>query len=331
MNTNKVCLFVMMLAAAFVSAFAAEGGRALAAELGDGGYWRGVPGARAEVATPENARNINPFRGVPSARGGVAVNWDNSGNGYGVPSARGEVATRSGRGDAGTYSDGWTVRVMSMHELERLGDRDWDLSPSYAKRLLARLNARDFDYIDADIRNGRPIKVPNNFSAFKSWTPLPRYIAEVASLPRFILIAKDIPFIGWYENGRLVGDSYICIGRMDDWTLPGVYTVKEKDVDHVSRSYPNAYGEPAPMPWALRIYGLIWIHAGDIVGPHCSHGCINLPMEPAVRLFEWAARGTPVVIVDALNDTPTVLARNRSNCSLYASVCAMPAPARRNG
>lgn len=242
----------------------------------------------------------------------------------GVPGSRVESSTRPGREGVSARSDGWTVRVMTTRELERLGDRDWDMSPSFARRLLARLNARDFDYIDEDIRNGRPIKVPNNFSAFKNWTPLPGYIPEVASVPRFILIAKDIPFIGWYERGRLVGDSYICIGRQDNWTSPGVYTVKEKDIDHVSRSYPNAYGEPAPMPWALRIYGLIWIHAGDIVGPRCSHGCINLPMEPAVRLFEWATPGTPVVIVDALGDAPTVLARNRSNCSLFASACALP-------
>ncbi|MEM5789669.1 MAG: hypothetical protein AAGU11_20335, partial [Syntrophobacteraceae bacterium] len=72
-------------------------------------------------------------------------------------------------------TSGWTIRVITRQELERLGQRDWDLSPSYAKRLLARLNARDFDYIDEDIRQGRAIRVPNNFSAFKSWTPLPRY------------------------------------------------------------------------------------------------------------------------------------------------------------
>ena len=43
---------------------------------------------------------------------------------------------------------------------------------------------------------------------------------------------------------------------------------------------------------AVGIEGLetVWIHAGDIVGGYCSHGCINLPIFPAMKLFEWASR-----------------------------------------
>ena len=229
------------------------------------------------------------------------------------------------RGSSSRGAAGWTERVLTQQELERLGERDWDLSPSFAKRLLARLNVRDFDYIDEDIRNGRPIKVPNDFTAFKSWTPLQRYIPEVSQLPKFILIAKDTPFIGWYENGRLAGDTYICIGRQDDWTIAGIYSVLEKDIDHVSRSYPNAYGEPAPMPWALRIYQTVWIHAGDITRGHCSHGCVNLRMFSAMELFDWATPGTPVLIVDSLHDISVVVANNRFNCTLFVSSCSLPA------
>ncbi len=219
----------------------------------------------------------------------------------------------------------WSVRVITEKELDRLGQKDLDLSPSYAKRLLARLNVRDFDYIDQDIRNGRPIKVPSDFRLLKTWTPLPGYIPEMAGTPKFILIAKDLSYIGWYENGRMAGNTYICIGREDDWTRAGLYTVKEKDIDHVSRSYPNAWGEPSPMPWALRIYETVWIHAGDIERSHCSHGCINLPIFPAQKLFDWARTGTPVLIVESMRDVPTVMAKNKSDCSLFASACSGPA------
>ncbi len=216
----------------------------------------------------------------------------------------------------------WTQRVINEKELEGIAQRDMDLSPSASRRLLAKLNARDFDYIAQDIQDGKPIKVPNDFTALKSWTPLDKYISDVADLPRFILIVKDVPYIGWYEKGKLVGDTYICVGKVNHTTAEGLYTVKEKDLHHVSRSYPNAYGEPAPMPWALRIYGTVWIHAGDIKNGHCSHGCINLPIFPAMKLFEWATPGTPVLIVDSLGAIPSVLARNRSNCTLHASVCS---------
>lgn len=216
---------------------------------------------------------------------------------------------------------GWSYRVISQKELERLSEKDADLSPSASLRILAKLNARDFDYIAEDIRMGRPIKVPHNFSRFKDWTPLYKHIPDVADLPRFILIVKDIHYIGWYQRGNLVGDSYICIGKDGSRTDAGLFRVLEKDSDHVSRSYPNAWGEPAPMPYALRIYGLVWIHAGDIVQGRCSHGCVNLPILPAMQLFDWATTGTPVIIVESLRDVPSVLAANRSSCTLRASLC----------
>ncbi len=244
--------------------------------------------------------------------------------GIGTAKAEQDVAQHKSNG-------AWTKRVMSEKELERLYQRDVNLNPSASLRILARLNARDFDYIAQDIRDGKPIKVPNDFDAFRTWTPLQKQISDVADLPKFILIVKDIPFIGWYENGRLIGDSYICVGKVEGTTREGLYTVKEKDVSHVSRSYPNAWGVPAPMPWALRVYDTVWIHAGDIVGGYCSHGCINLPIFSAMKLFDWATPGTPVLIVDSLATVPSVLANNRSNCTLHTSVCMGPRRAAAGG
>ncbi len=122
----------------------------------------------------------------------------------------------------------WTQRVINEKELEGISKRDMDLSPSASRRLLAKLNARDFDYIAQDIRDGKPIKVPNDFTAFKSWTPLEKYIPDVADLPKFILIVKDVPYIGWYERGKLVGDTYICVGKVDSTTGRGALYRKGK-------------------------------------------------------------------------------------------------------
>jgi lipoprotein-anchoring transpeptidase ErfK/SrfK len=54
------------------------------------------------------------------------------------------------------------------------------------------------------------------------------------------------------------------------------------------------------MPWALRIYGTVWIHAGDVTRGYCSPGCIVLPLETAEQLFDWADMGTAVLIVESL-------------------------------
>jgi hypothetical protein len=209
----------------------------------------------------------------------------------------------------------WRMRVISDREINSISRRDPELSPSAIRKILARLNVRAPYYIEEDIQKGRPLKVPNNFSAFKHWTPLPKRIPEIAHIPKFILVMKDIPYVGWYEKGQLVGDTHACIGRMQGWTKSGVYRVLDKDVDKFSRSYKNAYGDPAPMPWALRIYGLVWIHAGDITGGNCSRGCINLPMFPAMALFDWAQKGTPVLVAESMYDLERVIAHNRARRS----------------
>jgi lipoprotein-anchoring transpeptidase ErfK/SrfK len=212
---------------------------------------------------------------------------------------------------------GLTVRVVTKDELERVSRKDPELSPSMCKQILANLNARASYYIEEDIEAGRPIKAPNDFEAYKNWTPLRHRIPQLATVPQFILIAKDVHFIGWYEKGKMVGTSYICVGKEDDWTRAGLYLVREKDIDHVSRSYKNAYGVPAPMPFALRAYEHVWIHAGDIEHGNCSHGCINLPLMPAKELFSWANVCTPVLIVQSMKDVDPVLAQDKSRMLLF--------------
>lgn len=229
------------------------------------------------------------------------------------------------------HRDGWTNRVVDERELSDLTERDPQLSYSISKQILARLNVRAPYYIDQDIREGRPLKVPNDFSLYKNWSPMPREIPEAYSIPKFILVVKDIPFIGWYEYGRLVGDSFICIGKSDGWTRAGIYRVRDKDIDHVSGSYDNAFGVPAPMPWALRIYGHVWIHAGDISGGYCSHGCINLPLMPAQALYAWADFDTVVIVTESMGTLQTVFDNNRSNCVLYADTCDLKRGANNKG
>lgn len=203
----------------------------------------------------------------------------------------------------------WAMRPVSTQELEMWAEKDPDLSPRACLEILSRLNLKGYLYIKKDIEQRRPLKVPNDFSAYLAWTPMPRRIAHVGEEARFILIVKDIPFLGWYERGSLKGDTHICIGKKPGWTKVGSYRVQEKDVDHISASYRNAYGSPAWMPFAMRIYERVWIHAGDITSGYCSHGCINLPLETAARLFKWAEPGTLVLIVESLEDLPQAFDR----------------------
>lgn len=200
------------------------------------------------------------------------------------------------------YDMEWKFRAVTEADLDRAFKLDYDISPSRASRILAKLNSKDFDHIQEDIKNKVPMKVPNDFRAYKTWSPLPGYISSVSKYPQFIIVVKSYPYIGWYAYGKLVDSTYGSIGKPGNDTRVGSYYVLEKDVDHVSRSYRLSSGRPAPMPYALRIYGTVWLHAGDIRKGDQSHGCINLPIFSAIDLYKWAVVGTPVVVVNTLSE-----------------------------
>lgn len=220
-----------------------------------------------------------------------------------APAQPGSKASQSPKASAKqTAKDLATVhRVITEKELRQLGDKDPDLEFYHALEILCRLNKKDKEYIREDMKKKRPITVPKNFAAYKDWSPLPRTISGVSKFPKLILVVKNIPFLGWYQNGKLVGDTYICIGKMNTWTKRGIYRVNQKDANHMS-TYPNAYGYPSFMPWALHVYERVWIHAGDVIGPNCSHGCINVPIAYSEKLFNWTDIGTGVVITESLKD-----------------------------
>lgn len=202
-----------------------------------------------------------------------------------------------------------TQRPLHENELTELCMERAGLELPKCWEILARLNTKDVRYIKEDLKRGNILKVPNNFKAHSNFSPLPARLPLEPNPDKFILIVKNIPFLGWYEKGRLVGDTHICIGKKSSWTRTGKFKVLAKDIDHVSKSYRSAYGYPALMPWALKIYGHVWIHGGDVVGGYCSHGCINLPLSAAEALFSWADLGTKVLIVESLGDLDTDLAK----------------------
>jgi hypothetical protein len=194
----------------------------------------------------------------------------------------------------------WTERVISEQELLDLERSDASLDLNTCREILARLNVKEPFYIRQDIRQGARLKVPRDFNAYRDWTPLPVRLPSELSGPKLILVVKDSAFIGWYESGVLIGDSQACTGCSGQDTKAGLYRVEEKDAEHTSSSYQNDYGTRAWMPFSLRVYEAVWIHAGNVFGARCSHGCVILPIEKAEVLFRWAEPGTPILIVEKL-------------------------------
>ena len=95
-----------------------------------------------------------------------------------------------------------------------------------------------------------------------------------------------------YRNGILIGATTVSTGRPGHLTPTGVFTVLQKQREHRSTIY-----DGAPMPYMERLtWGGIALHAGGLPGYPESHGCIHLPTEFALMLFDISPNGMTVVI-----------------------------------
>jgi lipoprotein-anchoring transpeptidase ErfK/SrfK len=134
-----------------------------------------------------------------------------------------------------------------------------------------------------------------------------------------ILIDLDDQHAYLYAGPYVALTAPVSTGREGHGTTPGRYSVLEKDLDHRSGVYgaycttgniivrpdvdvrkdprpPGTHFVGAPMPYFLRIYGGVGMHAGYLPGYPASHGCIRMPEGKARRFFEAVRVGTPVVI-----------------------------------
>jgi hypothetical protein len=111
--------------------------------------------------------------------------------------------------------------------------------------------------------------------------------------PLVVLVSINEQFAYVYRNGVLIGYCPVATGKPGHETPTGVFTILEKDKDHVSSIY------KAAMPYTERLtWSGISLHAGSIPGYPNSHGCIHLPYEFSRLLFELEHLGGTVVIAD---------------------------------
>lgn len=114
-----------------------------------------------------------------------------------------------------------------------------------------------------------------------------------------------------YRNGVAIGVSTVSTGTKGYATPTGIFTVLQKDADHVSNLY-----EDAAMPFMQRLtWDGIAMHAGNLPGYPASHGCIRMPLAFARLLFGITKMGITVVITDdalvpVVVATPALLKRD---------------------
>jgi lipoprotein-anchoring transpeptidase ErfK/SrfK len=99
-----------------------------------------------------------------------------------------------------------------------------------------------------------------------------------------------------WEGGKLVYTTRISTGKRSTPTPVGTYWINSKYRTHRMRG--RGYDIPN-VPYAMYFYRGYAIHGAfwhNRFGTPVSHGCVNLPVKQARRLYAWTSLGTPVVV-----------------------------------
>lgn len=120
------------------------------------------------------------------------------------------------------------------------------------------------------------------------------------------------------NSGRVVLSTPISSGRYGHLTETGSFRIIEKERSHFSTMYGkivDARGRtivsdadadmpvprggkfiPSPMSYFMRFDNATGMHAGYLPGYAASHGCVRLPKENAIAIFNAVDVGTPVTV-----------------------------------
>jgi chemotaxis protein histidine kinase CheA len=116
----------------------------------------------------------------------------------------------------------------------------------------------------------------------------PRHAGE----PIMAIVSIKSQKVTIYDADGWVLRAPVSTGTAGRETPPGVFSVVQKDKDHRSSLYDDAW-----MPHMLRItWNGIALHGGPLPGYAASHGCVRMPFGFAEKLFDKVRIGTRVII-----------------------------------
>jgi L,D-transpeptidase catalytic domain len=113
-----------------------------------------------------------------------------------------------------------------------------------------------------------------------------------AGAPIMAIVSLKSQQVTIYDAEGWILRAPVSSGQKGRETPAGVFSVIQKDADHHSNLYDDAF-----MPHMLRItWSGIALHGGPLPGHPASHGCVRMPYGFAERLFGKTRLGMRVII-----------------------------------
>jgi hypothetical protein len=114
----------------------------------------------------------------------------------------------------------------------------------------------------------------------------------IAGEPIMALVSLRSQRITVYDAKGWIARARVSSGQKGRETPAGVFSVIQKDADHHSNLYDDAW-----MPHMQRLtWSGIALHGGPLPGYPASHGCVRMPFDFAARLFDLTRMGMRVIV-----------------------------------
>jgi L,D-transpeptidase catalytic domain len=116
--------------------------------------------------------------------------------------------------------------------------------------------------------------------------------SRIAGEPIMAIVSLRDQRITLYDATGWILRAPVSSGQKGRETPAGIFSVIQKEADHYSNLYDDAY-----MPHMERItWSGIALHGGPLPGFPASHGCIRMPYDFAARLFDLTRLGMRVIV-----------------------------------
>jgi hypothetical protein len=115
---------------------------------------------------------------------------------------------------------------------------------------------------------------------------------RTAGEPILALVSLRSQRITIYDANGWILRAPVSSGQKGRETPAGIFSVIQKDADHHSNLYDDAF-----MPHMQRLtWSGIALHGGPLPGYPASHGCVRMPFDFAERLFDMTEMGMRVIV-----------------------------------
>jgi hypothetical protein len=126
----------------------------------------------------------------------------------------------------------------------------------------------------------------------RSERPVESIASRPAGDPIMAIVSLQSQRITIYDSRGWILRAPVSSGQKERETPAGIFSVIQKDADHHSNLYDDAF-----MPHMQRLtWSGIALHGGPLPGYPASHGCVRMPFDFAERLFDMTELGLRVIV-----------------------------------